>query len=115
MHTRTKFYKPVFVETIPEKLKSGHIYISLEYNVAVHLCACGCGRTVITPLGTHGWTISFARNKLTLSPSIGNFNYPCSSHYFIIKNNVVWCDERDHGRKLKKRNRSLKSLFKKIF
>ena len=39
-----------FVEGIPERLEEGVLYVSILYATAMHLCACGCGREVVTPL-----------------------------------------------------------------
>ena len=55
------------------------------------LCACGCGEKTVTPLGENGWNLTFDENGLSLKPSIGNFNIPCKSHYFITNNKVRWC------------------------
>ena len=44
---------PCFVKYIPEQLEPGKIYISDEYKVAVHLCACGCG-TIINRYSKYG-------------------------------------------------------------
>ena len=74
------------VSRIPSKLEEGIIYICLECQVAVHLCACGCGEKTVTPLGMNGWTLSFRDGELSLSPSIGNFSIFCKSHYFIENN-----------------------------
>ena len=79
------------VERIPHKLKQGVLYVCLECQVAVHLCACGCGEKTVTPLGENGWNLTFDENGLSLNPSIGNFNIPCKSHYFIKDNKVRWC------------------------
>ena len=48
------------VERIPHKLKQGIFYVCLECQVAVHLCACGCGEKTVTPLGENGWNLIFA-------------------------------------------------------
>lgn len=79
------------VERIPHSLEEGIIYICLECKVAVHLCACGCKEKTVTPLGDGGWTLNYNENGLSLNPSIGNFNIPCKSHYFITNNKVRWC------------------------
>ena len=49
---------PVYVETVPETLEEGKIYISEKYGTAVHLCACGCGLHTVTGLKKYwgdGW------------------------------------------------------------
>ena len=38
-----------------------------------------------------GWKLSETDGEVTLHPSIGSFNLPCRSHYFIRGNTVVWC------------------------
>ena len=82
-----------FVEYIPEELKEGTLYISKKYGTAVHKCCCGCGREVVTPLSTTGWELIFEGTSVSLYPSIGNWNLPCQSHYFIRKNKVVWAPQ----------------------
>jgi hypothetical protein len=80
-----------FVEFIPEKLENGIIYISMKYEIAVHLCCCGeCGMKTVTPLSSGGWKLTLDNRLVTLEPSIGNFQFPCKSHYLIRNNNIVW-------------------------
>lgn len=78
------------VERIPHVLVEGVLYVCLECQVAVHLCACGCGEKIVTPLGKDGWHLWLRDGIATLNPSIGNFNIPCKSHYFITNNKVRW-------------------------
>ncbi|WP_420808246.1 DUF6527 family protein [Arthrobacter ruber] len=56
----------------------------------MHDCACGCGNKVVTPLNPSGWTIRLANSMPTLHPSIGNWGFPCRSHYLIQNGQVVW-------------------------
>lgn len=79
------------VRKIPHVLVNGVLYVCLDCQVAVHLCACGCGEKTVTPLGTDGWGLEFKNGLLSLNPSVGNFNIPCKSHYFITNNKVRWC------------------------
>lgn len=80
------------VERIPHVLVEGVLYVCLECQVAVHLCACGCGEKTVTPIDkVNGWVMKYDGQTVTLRPSIGNFNMPCKSHYFITKNKVRWC------------------------
>ena len=79
-----------FVQSIPRELEPATIYISVAYATAIHLCACGCGREVVTPISPVGWSLRFDGNSVSLSPSIGNWSYPCRSHYWIRRNRVVW-------------------------
>ncbi|WP_052091548.1 DUF6527 family protein [Modestobacter caceresii] len=80
----------VFVEYVPTALDDGLLYVSMEYATASHRCACGCGVRVVTPLGPADWTLTFD-GRVTLSPSVGNGQFPCGSHYLIRQNKVVWC------------------------
>ncbi|HEY5462613.1 MAG TPA: DUF6527 family protein [Hanamia sp.] len=78
------------VKYLPNELEPGVLYVSEEYSVAGHLCACGCGSKVITPLGPTEWTFSESKGKATLDPSIGNWQLPCRSHYWIINSKIEW-------------------------
>jgi len=78
---------------MPSSLSDGILYVSSEYAVAGHLCACGCGTKVITPLGTAEWTFSERDERPTLYPSIGNWQLPCRSHYFITEGRIEWAGE----------------------
>ena len=84
---------PEFVEFIPEVLEDGRLYISQIYATAVHKCCCGCGLKVITPLSPTGWRLTVDGNFVSLDPSIGNWGYPCKSHYWIRRNAVQWSYE----------------------
>jgi hypothetical protein len=79
-----------FVEFIPEELKEGILYISVQYATASHLCCCGCGTRVVTPITPDDWKLIFDGVSVTLDPSIGNWNFPCRSHYWIRGNQVRW-------------------------
>lgn len=81
-----------FVDTIPNELEDNVLYISLEYNIAKHLCPCGCGSEVVTSLSPVGWQLHYNGETVSLTPSIGNFLRECKSHYFITKDNVVWAN-----------------------
>jgi hypothetical protein len=77
-----------FVEFIPEVLEQDVIYISMTYSTAIHLCVCGCGNEVVTPISPVDWQLTFNGKSVSLSPSIGNWNFKCQSHYFIRQNKV---------------------------
>ncbi len=81
-----------FVEFMPDNIEEGIVYISLEYGSVIHLCACGCREEVNTPLSPTGWELTYDGKYLSLSPSIGNWNFDCRSHYWIKKNKVVWAE-----------------------
>ncbi|MBP0019399.1 MAG: hypothetical protein J7647_17825 [Cyanobacteria bacterium SBLK] len=93
-HTHLKHQ---FVTQIPEQLQAGVLYISMEYATAIHLCCCGCGEEVVTPLTPHDWNMKFDGETVTLSPSIGNWSFACRSHYFIRRGRIIkagsWTNE----------------------
>ena len=78
------------VRCLPRDLTPGILYVSDEYSVAGHLCACGCGNKVITPLGPAEWAFSTQDGLPTLRPSVGNWQLPCRSHYLVIAGCVIW-------------------------
>jgi hypothetical protein len=78
-----------FHEFIPERLEEKTLYVSEKYETAIHLCICGCKNEVTTPFGRNGWQYHRESDIVTLSPSIGSFQLPCKSHYFIQRNKVV--------------------------
>jgi len=88
--TRPSRLKHVFVEFIPEVLEDGTLYVSMQYATVVHSCCCGCGREVVTPLSPTDWRLTFDGEAISLTPSIGNWSYPCRSHYWIEGNRVRW-------------------------
>lgn len=109
---------PQFVELIPREIQDGVLYISEEYRTASHMCCCGCGMKVVTSLSPARWQLYREGNLVTLHPSIGNWDFPCRSHYWIRKNRVVWSgamsqqkiqrvkerDKRDIGRYIEQSN-----------
>lgn len=66
------------------------LYISLKFSTAIHLCPCGCGRQVVTPLSPIDWSLSFNGETISLYPSIGNWSFPCKSHYWIRNDEIIW-------------------------
>lgn len=90
--------EPVFVKTIPRELALGKLYVSMEYGTVVHVCCCGCGNEVVTPLTPTDWRIEYDGERLTLRPSVGSWTLPCRSHYVIRANKVIECDDWDEER-----------------
>jgi hypothetical protein len=71
------------VRTMPTPLEPGVLYVSDEFETAAHLCACGCGSKIRTPLGATEWTFIDDPDGPSLAPSVGNWQKPCKSHYWI--------------------------------
>lgn len=81
-----------FVTTIPDVIDEGVIYISIEYATAIHKCCCGCGNKVVTPFSSYDWKLTFDGVSVSLNPSIGNWSFPCQSHYWITNSEIVWAE-----------------------
>ena len=90
--------EPVFVELIPDfdKHEPGKVYISDAQKMATHLCACGCGFIIVTPIEKgFWWYMMDAGGKLILRPSIGSIPMPCGSNYHITHNRVEWMSREE--------------------
>jgi hypothetical protein len=81
------------VQYVPKQLAPGVLYVSEKYSVAAHLCACGCGSKVVTPLGPAEWSFTETGGGPSLWPSIGNWQLPCRSHYIINAGNINWAGD----------------------
>jgi hypothetical protein len=109
---------PVFVEYIPLEIEEGFLYISMKYATATHLCACGCGERVVTPISKRAWSLSYNGEEVTLTPSIGNYEQECQSHYFIRNNRIDWCSKvsiRGHVKLRKNKKRKKRKKWYKFW
>lgn len=79
-----------FVEEIPTLLVEGILYVCIPFRTAVHLCPCGCRNKVVTPIKPARWHLTFDGDTVSLSPSIGNWQIPCRSHYWIRNDRIRW-------------------------
>ena len=64
--------------------------VSMEYATTSHLCFCGCGNTVVTPLSPTDWQLYFDGRNVSPTPSVGNWDFACRSHYWINNSQVQW-------------------------
>lgn len=87
-----------YVEFIPDIMEERTIYISEEYGTSIHNCLCGCGEKTILPINNvingidYGWKLIKENNeKISFTPSIGNYHLPCKSHYIITNNIANFC------------------------
>lgn len=85
-------YKHAFVETLPDKLDEGVLYVCMQYATSAHNCFCGCGREVITPIHPTKWKLTFDGLHISLSPSIGSWSLACRSHYWLQNGRVAWAE-----------------------
>lgn len=84
---------PKYVEVIPDfkTFEDNVIYISKKYGSTVHKCLCGCGEKTVLPINNIingedlGWQMFEDEKGLTFTPSVGNYQLPCKSHYVIQK------------------------------
>ncbi len=102
-----------FVELIPKERERGVIYVSIPYATAVHDCFCGCGIKVVTPISPTGWQLVYDGESVSFFPSVGNWAFPCRSHYWIKRDWVVWAgdmiqEEIEEGRA---RDRALRDAY----
>jgi hypothetical protein len=81
---------PEFVDHVPDDKVDGVLYISIPFATAIHRCCCGCGNVVVTPLSPVDWRLTYDGETVSLYPSIGNWGFPCQSHYWISQNRVEW-------------------------
>lgn len=88
--TRQNTLRHEYVEYIPAQLEAGLIYISRKYSTASHLCCCGCGLKVVTPLNPAKWQLTDHGQSISLFPSIGNWSFPCQSHYWLDHGRIRW-------------------------
>lgn len=95
---RKSRFPPEFVEFMPDEVQGGVLYVSMIHAIALHRCACGCGREVVTPLSPTGWQLYFDGKSITLTPSIGNWEFPCRSHYWIRSGSVCWAEDMPQWR-----------------
>jgi len=81
------------VQYMPKELKPGVLYVSEEFGTAAHLCPCGCGSKIRTPIGPTEWSIKVTDSGPTLYPSVGNWQQACQSHYWIWHGSIRWADQ----------------------
>lgn len=87
---RTRSITPRFTDRIPQTLEDGVLYISEKFSTSAHNCCCGCGHKVVLPLKAGKWSIKKNGDRVSLSPSVGNWSLACQSHYWIVNNEVRW-------------------------
>jgi hypothetical protein len=100
---KTDRFEPEFVDSFPNELEPEVLYVSMKYATTAHLCASGCGNKVVLPLSPAEWKLLFDGEAITLTPSVGNWEYPCRAHYWIRENTVHWAgawtkDQIENGR-----------------
>jgi hypothetical protein len=102
-----------FVEHVPTPLEDGVVYVSIAFGTVVHKCCCGCGDKVVTPLTPVDWAVTYDGQSISLCPSIGRWDAPCQSHYWIWNNRVIWSARwsKDKVNTLKRHEAGLRDDF----
>ena len=80
------------VQYMPKDLSPGILYVAEQFDAVAHLCACGCGSKIRTPLGPTEWSLYQTDDGPTLWPSVGNWQQDCKSHYLITRGEVIWAE-----------------------
>lgn len=78
------------VHYMPKEIMPAILYVSEEFGIAIHLCACGCGSKIKTPLGSTEWSVKETKSGPSLWPSVGNWQEKCQSHYWITRGEIIW-------------------------
>lgn len=104
---RTETLEPRFVEAVPTTIEPGLLYVSMEFATTSHLCCCGCGNRVVLPLHPTAWQLRYDGKGISISPSVGNWSFPCRSHYWIKSNQIDWAGEWSDERVQAGRERAL--------
>ena len=107
----TARYELRSVAFMPGELEPGILYVAKEFGAAAHLCACGCGAVIRTPLDETEWSLYETDEGPSLEPSIGNWQEQCQSHYWITGGKVIWApkwnsEEIEIGRRREQQRRS---------
>lgn len=82
-------YKYLEVAKTPSVLEDGIVYVNVEFELASMNCACGCGHKIVL-LCPDGHTVVNDGGFATIVPSIGVWDSPCRSHFFVTRGEVDW-------------------------
>lgn len=82
--------EPRFMDQRPDELEEGVLYVFVGFRTSVHLCCCGCKNEVWLPIRPNRWEFTYDGEAISLSPSVGNWSFPCQSHYWIRNGRVDW-------------------------
>ena len=102
-------------DTIPVDLEEGILYVSFKYWTTAHKCGCGCGQKVVLRIGPKYWAITLNGESVSMYPSVGNWQLPCQSHYWIEAGQILpaenWSDaEILRNRKLMRNKRTFDQM-----
>ena len=79
---KTKEIAYVFVDSAPDVLKPGTMYISTKYRAIVHACLCGCAEKVLLNLDPDSWSLTFDGRSIFTTSETGRFEGELVSRTF---------------------------------
>ena len=94
------------VDYIPAELSEGKLYVSLEFRTTAHLCGCGCGTKVVLKLGPKHWSVILDGETVSMYPSVGNWQLPCRSHYWIRNGRILQAGKWSEAKVLRERRKT---------
>lgn len=86
-------YSYKFVKAFPDRLDEGVLYVSVDFATAAHSCFCGCRSEVYTRFSTTDWSMKFDGDTVSINPSVGNWSFPCQSHYVLAHGRIRWANK----------------------
>lgn len=90
MKVKVEAIRAEYVDFIPQDIQAGILYVSKRFRTASHLCCCGCGTKIVTPLRETEFRLDLEDGGVSLFPSVGNWNHPCQSHYWVRAGKIEW-------------------------
>lgn len=103
-------YEIQFVGYMPDEFKQGVLYISMRGKIVIHLCACGCGEKVVTPISPDDWKLTFDGETISLYPSIGNWDF-LADHTILFGIIEVYLLKIGKKNKYQKRRKNPRKVF----
>jgi hypothetical protein len=85
----------------------------MDYGIATHACACGCGEEIVTPFTPTDWAMTYDGETVSLWPSIGSWTLPCRSHYIVRRGKVIEAEpwSEDQVENARRREKEAKAQF----
>ena len=72
--------------------------MSIAYLTTVHKCPCVCSKEVVTAQSRTYWKLVFDGETVSLDPSVGNWSFPCRSHYWVSNDRAMWAEDWSQAR-----------------
>jgi hypothetical protein len=69
-----------------------------KYKWAILSCPCGCNERIdvcLMPSARPRWGLTLRNGRASLSPSIWVPSERCGSHFWIRRNQIIWCRDFD--------------------